>query len=418
LPGLNLPADQGSGPVPVYNCLPDGFTGTITNDAAFVGTLTVPLLADGHWWWYMLGQGWVAEDWLAPVQAPAKPIGAGLIAFTRQDGVWLMNADGGDQRLILPVDTNVDSVNTLSWSPDGTLLAVGLWLTSPVPGPTTRLIDVQGVVVAEYPLFSDGTWSPRGGFLAGYRWDPVGLTSGLWPVPVTMSLQDDSMVEVGPHMQGGNYRLTWSADGLSLAYTCFSSSATATDNTGGSVVLDTVCEGGDGLRVVPAAGGPSRVILPFTTGSGAYYSDPSWSPTGESLVVLATGLAAGCSGFLLINPVTGESTTCIALPTNSLALFGRCGGDYATGASAWSNDGRRLAYHTQATLGESGLVLVDVITGEETKVPSLYATSVEFSPDDSRVLFAADNHIWTAGADGGSLARLAQGGLPVWQPVP
>ena len=55
-------------------------------------------------------QGWVAEDWLkfhhegSPFWPPRPELAAaGLIAYIGKDnGVWLMNADGSDQRLLAP----------------------------------------------------------------------------------------------------------------------------------------------------------------------------------------------------------------------------------------------------------------------------------------------------------------------------
>jgi hypothetical protein len=62
-------------------CLPDGFEGYISGN---------PQEADGRWWWYIAGAGWVAEEWLefqryADLRAPQQPqlSSAGRIAFVR-----------------------------------------------------------------------------------------------------------------------------------------------------------------------------------------------------------------------------------------------------------------------------------------------------------------------------------------------
>ena len=91
--------------------------------------------ADGHWWWYMAGTGWVAEDYLvyvrdADLSQPQAPSLAGLgrIAYIRDGDLWLMNADGSDQHMLAdigdpPGEPSDGYVQDLHWSPDGTMLA-------------------------------------------------------------------------------------------------------------------------------------------------------------------------------------------------------------------------------------------------------------------------------------------------------
>lgn len=98
-PGLTAPTKEGPQDVQVFNCLPDGFTGRLTATEWTPGT-PPPVRADDHWWWYLLGQGWVAEDWLVAAAPSPSEAATGLIAFTRTDDVWLMNADRTDQHRI------------------------------------------------------------------------------------------------------------------------------------------------------------------------------------------------------------------------------------------------------------------------------------------------------------------------------
>jgi TolB protein len=82
---------------------------------------------------------------------PGEP---GLIAFTRDlsDSIWLMEADGRDQRRLLRTN---ERQRDPAWSPSGAWLmyaARGLWIV--------RADGSNGRQVA--PFASDGSWSPDG----------------------------------------------------------------------------------------------------------------------------------------------------------------------------------------------------------------------------------------------------------------
>ncbi|MEO7667173.1 MAG: hypothetical protein ABIU97_09095, partial [Dehalococcoidia bacterium] len=135
------------------------------------------------------------------------------------------------------------------------------------------------------------------------------------------------------------------------------------------------------------------------------------------IALLALGPAAGCSGYALVDAESGAITECFAIPDNGSLSFG-CGGGPTVGPSDWSGDGRLLAYHSQSGWGDNGVVIVDIQTGDETSVPSLYSNTVDFGPDNLYVVFGADDQVWTAGVDGSGPVHLAQGNIPAWQPVP
>ena len=157
-PGVASPYPDADPSTAILNCLPDGFVGRISTEPWMKESM--PVQADGHWWWSLVGQGWVAEDWLAfhhegDAPYPQRPelAGLGLIAYIGTDSnVWVMRADGSGPRL-LHSRSGEESFGQISWSPDGTrlLISVSRPAADPVAASLTRLIDALGVTQAEYP---------------------------------------------------------------------------------------------------------------------------------------------------------------------------------------------------------------------------------------------------------------------------
>src|SRR5579859_5426279 len=87
--------------------------------------------------------------------------------------LWLMNADGTGRRALSTPGIQQDDVDALSWSPDGSELAVTLFNE---PGPTqlalvpmnsTPGIRQQGRILTALPTGAfDPAWSPDGSWLA------------------------------------------------------------------------------------------------------------------------------------------------------------------------------------------------------------------------------------------------------------
>ncbi len=420
-PGLTFDYGEGPQPVAVQNCLPDGFIGRLAAQGWDVST-SPPVQADGHWWWQVLGQGWMAEDWLAfyhedAVPFPPRPelAGAGLIAFVRQDGVWIANADGTGARRLVETDLNTEYVATVRWSPDGSSLAYSRtrWDKPPGEQTLTRIITPDGAVIAEYPGIAEPGWSPDGAYLSGLRVEQLGGLGGYTARPVIIELASGAETAVAPtafNLSGP----VWSPDSASVALVCqsYSYQEQLPDLTVRDVSVD--CEG-DGLRIVPVAGGPARIVLAFDSSSSATYSNPSWSPDGRTIAMYTSGIGAPCRGYALVDVASGVISTCLPLPADGYSGF-ICGGSAESGASDWSPDGRSLAYHWQAQTNETGVAVVNVATGERRMVPIAGAASLAFAPDGQHLVFGAAGYIWVADIDGGGLTLLGEGNLPAWQP--
>jgi WD40 repeat protein len=417
-PALVFHSPEGDQPVPTLNCLPDGFVGQLSfgpwpqkDDAP----PPMPVQADGHWWWNLLGQGWVAEDWLVAAEAPegAQPAlaDAGLIAFMRADGVWLMNADGSELRLLYATDTLVSTVASIDWSPDGSSLAISMNTWAEM---TTRyltvLVATDGTVIAEYPGLSDANWSPDGTRLAGLRYTLEGAAVG-HSTPVIVDLATGGDTAVGPtgwHSRGPE----WSPDGSTVAYFCRYSLWEGLMPDGTVQRFEQNCEA-DGLRTVSVSDGTYRVIVPTDRDATTWYEGVSWSPNGASIATYSSGGA--CRGYAVIDVASAAQTTCLPIPEET--NFGGCGIGIEFGASDWTPDGRTLAYHWQSGTGQNGVALVDVASGERRMIPTTGASSISFSADGLHLSYESAGYVWTAAADGTNVTRVTDGWLPMWQPA-
>ena len=419
-PGVPRQEEEAGSSNPVLNCLPDGFTGWL-GDGAWGGPQ--PVYADGHWWWNMLGQGWVAEDWLAFHHAggypwPERPdlADAGSIAYIGPDNnVWLMRADGSTPRLLAQRGGDNDYFSSLSWSPSGDRLAltVSRWSEGEGSQTSTRIIDVNGTLLAEFPGLASARWSPDGRRLSALRVAALGEMMGYHATPMVIDLASGSETPVGPHSMYDSSP-AWSPDGSSLALICTSMSMQtyAPDGTPtGEVRMD--CNG-DGLRVAAADGSGFHLILPFQPEDGVYYNSPAWSPTGESIAVSSLWSSGSCNGYVLVDAETGELGSCFELPPPG-GLGGRCGSS-EDGAVDWSADGRHLIYHWEFGAGANGVWIVDVATGDRKLVPAVAAASVTVAADGQHMAFDAAGYVWLADMGGSNVTLLGQGAAPVWQP--
>jgi Tol biopolymer transport system component len=421
-PSLAPAVPGGDSSTAVVNCLPDGFIARLGYGVNLTSQ-EMPVNADGHWWWYLLGQGWAAEDWLAfhhegDMPYPARPelTNAGLIAYIGLDqGVWLMNADGSGQRLISARRNTNENLSQLQWSPQGNLISFTYQEHGyPVPLVGTRIIDTSGAVVSELPGLVEATWSPDGTRLSAIRFSSYGGLSGYTGTPVVFTLANGAETPLGP-THGYMSAPAWSPDGRQLAYSCVSSTFGESQPDGTIVEKRIDCDG-DGLRLVTADGVHARVLIPFGSETTPYFNNPSWSPDGRTIAVYIVGNSdTGCRGYRTVDVTTGALSSCIPQPPTSGAGYG-CGGNAETGASDWSPDGRYLAYHSRFGAGKNGVFMRDVATGATHVIPNNGASSASFSSDGAHLTFEGSGFIWVVDADGSGLAILTGGAAPAWQP--
>src|SRR3954469_23479606 len=198
----------------------------------------------------------------------------------------------------------------------------------------------------------------------------------------------------------------------------------------------------DGNRLALIAGG-KLVVWDLSTGTSRSlptegYSDPVWSTTGANI-----GLRRGTSAVVVSADLSQERVEVADLPADQFAwapnlkdyAYTAGGRLYWSGmeleiaasivdAPAWSPDGNSLALVSSASLsvGKPGGLYTRTPIGSSaatTFVAPLPLRSPRWTPDGSKLLYAADGEWKTVPADGGSAAPVpgsAGATLADWQP--
>jgi WD40 repeat protein len=166
------------------------------------------------------------------------------------------------------------------------------------------------------------------------------------------------------------------------------------------------------IMVNSATGARTGEVTPASAGNRDY--EPAYSSTGK--LAFSRGSEGGSSIFVVNSPG--------AAPVQVTTGPEDYGPDF-------SPDGSRIAFshgsHEIGLVGAGGGALTVLPVPNPPGVPYSYLESPVFSPDGSRIAFErtiypsggkSQRGIYTLAADGTGLTRILEGSAPSWQPVP
>lgn len=387
----------------VNTCLPHGFEGYLVGEAQY---------ADGHWWWFVAGTGWVAEDYLVFVrdeQIRARTLpqlaGKGRIAFIRRDAeyrseLWVMNADGSGQRLVRAARPD-EWINDIDWTPNGDALTFSsqrgdgsqAWDVHIVP------IDApQNEIVVENAFGL--AWAPDG-LSFGTIAEPLvdGMSGGAKGLPAIVDMRSLERRVLSDKPFWMQLPPAFNYDGSKLMYTY--SSDDAEDPAPRIVITD--LNGAEISRVAMAA--------------DSYFGSPRWSPVDDR-IEFHVGSSTGQPQYAVWDVHRADYVAAARVPQASDKIGGRCGG-WNMWSAAWSRDGRKLYYSfAMGETGANGIWVWDVESGRQSLAPAINASKASAGPDGYAVFSSQfdDAYIFVVPPEGGFPLLLTDGMSPVWSP--
>ena len=331
----------------------------------------------------------------APGADPSLSPDGTNIAFLRH-GLWVMNADGSAQRLVLsPGPQESFYGGELAWSPDGTKLAVNVEFTSPCPGPVAAnkcweptvsgvIVDLAGNRVGTTGL--DPSWSPDGKRIVSAVDESGSPDERDWQIVVsnvdgTSSRELTQGIRVPEDACWANP--SWSPDGRRIA-----ASLLACGNAWEDIWLRSY--------IFPVGKGPRRVL----DGAGP----PVWSPDGTKLAFLHQYVNS--EGYV------DRSALYVARSDGSRARLLRAADP--AGAPVWSPKGGRLTYASART-GQIETIGADGTRrrGVTRELAGSFLSPFAWSRDGRRILYEAavvptHANLWTMSPTGTGVKRLTR----------
>jgi Tol biopolymer transport system component len=254
---------------------------------------------------------------------------AGLIAYTCQDGVYVMNPDGSGVRAVWPHRWSTE----VAWSPDGTRLAFGT-----ETGTMVANADGSGRLRIASLSAKSLTWSPNGrriAFTAHASGGGGGLNFEIWVVNANGS--NLRRLTRTPRLWEGN--VDWSPVGGRLAF-----------DSGGFA---------SSVYVMNADGSNLRNLTPER--SAVDSMEPDWSPDGRRIAfthapwhVLRPGVFTTGKPDIWVMNASGKGR--VRLTENNVY----------DGGPTWSPDGQQIAFlrHAKAVFLPEADPGFDVVMSE------------------------------------------------------
>jgi Tol biopolymer transport system component len=339
---------------------------------------------------------------------------AGPGAAGGPQGLWVMDADGANQRLVTELPEKVE-FEAPAWSPDGRSLA---FVRHPGEDASqVTVVAVRGgvpVVVGSLPGASYSiSWSP----------DSRALTFTV--------KADEALAQYVAAADGSDtYRITAEEDGAGFGHW----SPTAEDTTGvrpeATVVAPAPEASYGGLLVYSCPSAEGREICTVrpdgtehsqVTQDGGYASYPRWSPDGRWIAYLSLHEAAEDANLRLVE--FGAEGTSRTVATGVRSDF------------SWAPDASAIAYTGPG--GEPDIYRVDIATGKVITLTAdypLWDAHPAWSPNGERIAFVSErtapgaktadqlDDICIMRPDGSGVQKLTENGMdwedwnPRWSP--
>jgi hypothetical protein len=382
-------------------CLPDGHEAMISGDARE---------GDGHWWWYLAGLGYVAEEYLQYVgemdiraNTLAELSGHGKVAFLRGYDIWVMEADGSGQQLIVD-NPEPDGPNDylpwpeyLRWSPDGTKLAYVVARPDEVDSADLHIRSLVDGSEQVLERTAGGEWSPDGAQMGIIReFKRIGMSMAEYQgVPAILDVATGAQLVLGSERIEQHKPTSFNFDGSLFMVTMSDWNETTSASAVAMVFYDA-----EGIET-------SRI----TFGENEYYASPEWSPAAN--IVAAHATTDSEARYTLFDVSTGRLIGTAVVPVYSSKLGGRCGGGDMW-KTAWSADGTHVLYSFQwGDTGANGIWAWDIASGAQRLVVAANAGEPTAGPDGA-VMFGAGGHIFVGTTAGGLPRIMTDGSSPVW----
>jgi len=359
----------------------------------------------------------------APTASPTPEPAVQRIAYIGADrDVWIINADGSDNRKLFDVPTGEgDSVHNLQWAPDGSKFTVTM-----SPKDVIYIVSAEGDKLLEVPAVTFLAWSPTGDSFAVAR--PPALQ--VEPALILLDLQGQPLIEAINDVQplAPAFSPSFSSDGHHLAFL---------QDLGG----DGLCGILRGFVADLQTGQVSPVDAeeePIGCGNGA----PLFSPTvpsllayGKQLYDLANGQKLPLPGNAVRWSADGRRVVVCVRETGRQAILydinaaapvlelpytpapdGPCW-MHLIGWGGSSPDGELFAVYDRAS-GDLRIRGVSSPADATVPVSSGGTQSVQFSPDGRHVLLEQSTKVPVVDVEGAVVSLTISGTEAAWQPQP
>jgi WD40-like Beta Propeller Repeat len=300
---------------------------------------------------------------------PHYSASGGRIAFERENGIAVMNADGTAQTQLIPGSYS-SSAEPPEWQSN--------FKNPKKPSETIPFVKVQ-TYIETWHSFSSPSFSPDGTQLV------LRESSGEFIYTVTCAVEAGEDPECISGYEGGHFF---------YEEECISCSSRI-------------------VTVSASSGAQTGVVAPASELYGDF--EPTFSAGGKIAFGRWSSLSENAEIYVVDSPGAAPHPV-----TNGPY-------DYAPD---FSPDGSRIAFVRSegeiGTVGIAGGPVTVLPLPNPAGVKYSYVESVVFSPDGSKLALGrrlypvggkAENSIYTIGTDGSGLAKIAEGSAPSWQPV-